>query len=376
MPEPISPTGADDAVDEPVDLGRLLLEINQEVLAKRASGELSPEFERRLDDAFAEVAPPGAVAADLSTLVAKLESSVIDLNPPIASMRPGGSQVKLAISRAIGWELRYIATQITSLVHGLTRVSRVLAEQFDDLALRTASLERDAPVRAEASLVDVGVGARLVTATRAQRSALPPGPWLDLATSFLAETSGRVLHAECGDAALVERLQGAGLDAYGVDPDEGVALRATERVLDVRADDVRAHLRLLPVGSLGGLVLSGCVDRATPGSLIELADLAMAALAPNGRLVVISRHPDAQRTTQETVLADLAPGGPWHPETWQQVLAAKGFQDVAVQLGPESEDQLKRISGSSIGAREVSNLVDRLNSLLFPPRAFALTARR
>lgn len=376
MPDPSSPAGSDAAVDEPIDLGRLLMEISQEVLAKRASGDLPTEFERRLDEAFSEVAPPGAVGGDISALLGKLESSVIELNPPLASMRPGGTQVKLAISRAIGWELRYVASQMTNLVHGLTRVARTLSEQVDDLARRSAALEQDAPGRAEASLVDVGVGARLVTATRAKRAELPPGPWVELATSFLAGTPGRVLHTESGNGTLLEALQQAGLDAYGVDPDEGTALATAERVLDVRADSARAHLRLIPVGSLGGIVLSGCVDRSTPGTLIELAERALAALAAGGRLLVLSRHPDARLSPEETTLADLAPGAPWHPQTWEKVLTAKGFRDVQVQLAPAAEHQLPRPSGSSTGAREVGAIVERLNDLLFPPPAFAVTARR
>ena len=53
---------------------------------------------------------------------------------------------------------------------------------------------------------------------------------------------GRVLHAECGDGALIDALADADIDVYGIDPGSAAADRAAEKGLDVRRDDVLGHL--------------------------------------------------------------------------------------------------------------------------------------
>ena len=55
------------------------------------------------------------------------------------------------------------------------------------------------------------------------------------------------------DGSLVAYLVQAGVDAYGVEPDDDTALEGAGRSLDIRADELVAHLKLLDGGSLAAV---------------------------------------------------------------------------------------------------------------------------
>lgn len=151
------------------------------------------------------------------------------------------------------------------------------------------------------------------------RGARPPGP---------------VLHGECGDGELVAALAAAGVAARGVEPRGAAAWRAADRGAAVHVGGVAELLASLPEGSLGGLVLSGVVDRAPLDELVALVGTATARLAPGAPLVVLGTWPEAAATAWSAAAGDLLPGRPLHPETWELLLARAGYADVG-RLGPE-----------------------------------------
>src|ERR1700738_1992099 len=113
----------------PLDFRRLLAEIEDEARHKRTSGELSAEFERELDLAFARYAPVDAVDGDFDALVAKLETSTtIDTRASVESSRPGVAQLKRVVGKAIDWDLRHVANQVSGLSHALLKALRLLAD--------------------------------------------------------------------------------------------------------------------------------------------------------------------------------------------------------------------------------------------------------
>lgn len=287
----------------PVDLRAVVAEIEAEARRLRASGELPADLERQLDAAFARLAPVDAVGGDFRTLVAKLEDSTsFDTRAPVASATRGVAQVKTLIGRAIDWDLRHLAAQASSAAHALTRALALLGDRVEDL-------ERDAPGAADAHLWELGLD-------RA-RPALPPGDWLPTLVAAMAGVPGPVLHAEALDGATVAALAEGGVAAYGVDPDDWDPPAGAPAV-DVRTDGVRDHLRALPEGALGGVVLTGVVDRWRPGALLELVGLARTRLAPGGALVVLAHTPAAWAGAGP--VADLSEGRPWAPATWVAVL--------------------------------------------------------
>jgi hypothetical protein len=303
-PSPAASSGAGPA--EP-DASAVMADIEREVRARRRAGQIDDEYERELDRIFDAVAPPGAAGAGLESAITRAErAAVIDPDGPVGSRFPGVKFVRRVLRRLLAF---YVARQITAFGVMVTRVLRMLADRIE-------------AVEAQSPATDPRLVALAVPVT----SDLDLAPWHDLAVKVLAPASSRVLHAECGDGALVVALRDAGIDAYGVDPRPDAARVADERGAEVRTSGALAHLRLVPAGQLGGLVLSGCTERCALGDVVELVERATVVLAPGAPLVVVSRGPEP--ADADPIASDLAPGRPLHPETWAYLLARFGFDDV------------------------------------------------
>jgi SAM-dependent methyltransferase len=337
-----------------IDTRKIVAEIEEEVRRKRATGELPADFERELDSVFARYAPVGALDLHFDQLLEKIDASTLDTIAPLESSRPLVPQLKLVVRKAIGWYVRYIANQLSATMAGLSRALRLLGNRVD-------VLEANAPrLAADAALVSVAGDLSV---------------WYDLVVAETRGVTGRVLHAECGTGRVVAHLVEAGIDAYGVDPDDDIVLEAGAQSIDVRATDVTDHLRVLDPGSLGAIILSGCVDRLGLGAQVALADLASVKLAVGGRLLVLGTDPSAWGRAQSTVAADLAPGRPLHPETWVALLERRGFGDTSVHDGPAGEE-LSTVPAKSAGAAAMNANIAMLNRTLFRPSAYAVVATR
>jgi hypothetical protein len=302
-------------VDGP-DLAGVLADIEAEVRAKRASGELTADFERHLDTVFADLAPVDAIVGDLRDLLAKLErSTTIDTHAPTESAGRGVPQLKAVVAKAIDWELRHLASQVSGLANAITRALFIVSDRLDDL-------EHDAVPRGDRAL------AALATAGGGTR--LPEGPWEAVITEALGPSDGRVLHAECERGALVSALRARGVDAYGVDPVEAVIVES--RLAALRPDDARAHLRTVPAGSLAGVVLSGAPDRLPVAGLLELLSLTERALRPGAPVVLIAHR--AGPGAAADVGAELAGRPRLQPETLMALAGGAGLTKVAISPGP------------------------------------------
>lgn len=335
---------------EAIDHERLLAEIDEEARRRRESGDLPAEFERELDLVFARFSPVHAIGDDFHQVLERAEQSTfIDVLAPTESSMPLVPHVKRIVRKAIIWEVRYVAQQVSAFASATARAVRLLGERVD-------RLERARP----------GDG----RTGQAER----PGPdlagWEALVVEALAGRPGRVLHADAEDGALVARLGLAGVDAYGVDPVE----RAAPAGVELRRDDALAHLRALPEGALAGVVLSGCVDRLPLADQRELAELALSR-APGGVVVVLGTDPRAAAAgAADVVAADLAPGRPLHAATWAELLGRAGARSaVAVEVVPGP-----RPPGLSavpdVGPELAANL-ERLDERLFPPASYAVVVR-
>lgn len=336
-----------------IDHDRLRAEIDAEVRRRRESGDLPADFERELDLAFARFAPVHAIGDDFGQVLERAEQSTfVDVLAPTASAQPLVGHVKRVIRKVIIWEVRYVASQVSTFSSAIARAVRLLGQRVD--ALEKVS---PAPARLRADTVTV---ARALDAAR----------WAPVVLAGLEGVTGRVLHAECGDGALVARLAGAGFDAYGVDPVEQPAAAGVE----VRIDEAVGHLEALPDAALGGLVLSGCVDRLPPATLVDLADLAAAKVAPGGTVMVVSADPRAWERSHPAVEVDLAPGRPLRSETWCHLLGGRGLRArLAAEQDAPAGDALESVPGADPAL--AANL-ERLNRVLFPPTAYAVVATR
>ena len=126
------------------------------------------------------------------------------------------------------------------------------------------------------------------------------GAWVDpVATYVRAHTpGGEVVHADCGGGGLVLALRRAARPPAASSPGVAVALGALERGCRVTISEVSEYLATCIEGSLGGLVLSGVIDRLPLHGVIPLlaqCRRALAGGAPAGRRVRGAPGPCARR---------------------------------------------------------------------------------
>lgn len=331
---------------EPIDHAALLAEIDQEVARRRASGDLPADFERELDLVFARFAPVHAIGDDFGQVLERAESSTfIDVLAPTESSLPVVPHVKRVVRKVITWELRHMAQQVTAFANASVRALRLLAERVDALEEASGALPGA-----------VAGGASDRTPDRDH--------WAPLVAAAVAGANGRVLHAEADDGWLLTRLGAAGMDVYGVDP----VARTPAAGMELREDAALDHLRALPDGALGAVVLSGCVDRLGLGHQRRLAAAARAKVAPGGVVVVIGRDPRSVGRG-DPVAADLAPARALHAETWAHLLG--GGDGIEVLAGPRPEG-LRQVPGAP---PDMAANLHRLDALLFPPDSYAVVAR-
>jgi hypothetical protein len=296
-----------------VDLQRVLQEIDEEVRARRASGDFPPGMERDLDLIFARFAPASVSGDDLDAIVEAADrTSFIDAIPPTESKIPAVTILKKVERKLLHWFFNYLAQQVTAFAGVVTQALRVLSG-------RVSALEEATP----------GANPTLLEAARRTSRPAAAGALADRAAAHLSGVTGRVLVAEAGDGSLVRRLVDAGLDAYGVEPRLDLSEAAALDGLEVRADEVLDHLRAVDEHALAAMVLVGVVDRAPLGTQLAMADLAGHVVAAGGRIVVVATDP-GRWGADNPVEADLAPGRPLRAATWAHLLQERGFGAVEV----------------------------------------------
>ncbi len=193
-----------------------------------------------------------------------------------------------------------------------------VVEAFRFLSARVATLEarlahEDRPVEGAAWLVP----------------ARELGGWSGpVAAHVLARTpGGTIVHADCGEGSLLRELTSKGAAAHGVEPRGAVALRALEHGWSVTIAEASEHLASVAEGSLGGVVLSGAVDRLPLHALLPLLTRCRVVLARGAPLVVVSEYASADR--RDAPACDLVDGRPLHEATWELLLTRSGFDEVA-----------------------------------------------
>lgn len=303
--------GDSDANDS-VDLDLVIAEIYDAVAQRRASGELPADLEAELDAEFANYAPNAVSGDSLSGVLSQADKAVtIDVDAPTAGRFPAGP-VKKGVRKLTFWYMQYLANQVSSFGSATVRALRMLDR-------RVTVVEQATP----------GASRTVANTLDAIDPAPLPGPTVKAVVASLSGVRGRVLHTECGSGELVRALADAGLDAYGAEPRRRLLAPALRDGLEIRPDSATDHLTAMAPAALGALVISGTDTRPT-GAQVHLADLAARAVASGGRLVVLGSQPEAWAAAIPIVVADLAPGRPLHAETWEALLAGKGFDVTEV----------------------------------------------
>jgi hypothetical protein len=325
VPAPIPPTGdGNQAAGESADDS---LEGTAQADQDRAA--------RALRDAFARLAPQGSDAWNFLAAFTHLGDRYGPYHPGASALSDELESDRRAGARRPG--------RLERLRPGRERAERVpegdkteledamghVVEAFRFLSARVAALEarlahQDHPVEGAAWFVP----------------ARELGGWVGpVASHVLARTSGGdLVHADCGEGDLLRAFAASGAVAHGVEPRGGVALRALERGWSVTIGEASEHLAGRPDGALGGIVLSGVVDRLPLHALLPLLAQCRRALAPDAPLVVVS-EPGGAAASREPQALDLIEGRPLHVATWELLLDRAGFVDVMPLPGGDEQDR-------------------------------------
>jgi hypothetical protein len=191
-----------------------------------------------------------------------------------------------------------------------------VVEAFRFLSARVSTLEErlareDRPVEGAAWLVPAQELGGLVEA---------------IVRRLTARTLGApVVHGDCGHGDLLVALAAAGVTAQGVEPRGAVALHALERGCDVAICELVEDLSARPDGSLGGLVLSGVVDRMPLHALLALLAQARRVLELNAPIVLVTDDPETSTRDRSSAGRDLSEGRSLSVDAWEVLLERAGF---------------------------------------------------
>lgn len=109
----------------------------------------------------------------------------------------------------------------------------------------------------------------------------------------LLRDAAPVLDTGCGRGEMLDLLAQAGIDARGVDGDEGMVEHARRKGHDVVLGDVNAHLRGLREGSLGAIISLEVVEHMPADALSEFLALSHSRLRDGGVLIAETVNPHA-----------------------------------------------------------------------------------
>jgi hypothetical protein len=304
-------------------VARVMAEIEEEVRLRRSTGDLPPKLERELDELFLAHSPVAGRGGDLTEALRMVDAATfVDPVVPVDSERAAGAVVKKGMRTLLLWYVGWITHQVSQFASAVSRTLHIVEGRLKDLE-RKVEVQR-VP---RAGVVEVPAlhGAEAW--------------WVGAAVDAVTSVPGRVLHAASGDGWLVQRINAAGGDAYGVDPRADLVDQGVGTVSDLRGEDLSEHLRAVAPAGLGAIVLSGVVDGMASGERTQLLHLIARTLAPGGALVVHSLSRASWDGEDAPYEADLAPGRPLRPDTWRQLLAHSGY-DAAVVSGPGGLDYL------------------------------------
>ena len=317
----------------------VVAQIEAQVRELRSSGAVPAELEEDLEVRFEQAAEAALAAASAAPGEASLRAGT-DGSSPLAGL---ARQATLLARRRFGPSLRHLERRGVLGAARAAETARlqvhVVLDHFERVTARSAPISRVLSLLRSPELAGTGVGAGQPAIEGALLA------WvLDRlgggAPGDAKGVPGPVLHAECGDGRVVEALAARGLNVLGADP--RLSVRASGDTRSVAAGALE-YLGAAPSASLGGLLLTGVVDRLRPGAARALAQLAGRCLAPGGVVVLVSARPEVV-VAIDPVAADLAPGRPIHPVTWCHLLAHFGLVELTVFEPDASEPDVFAVS--------------------------------
>ena len=153
--------------------------------------------------------------------------------------------------------------------------------------------------------------------------------------------SPEVVDLGCGTGVFLELLRDAGTRAYGIDEDEDSVIFCQRRGLDVRKEEVFAHLDALPDKSVGGIFASHVIEHLPTPRLWEFVQLCYRKLFYGAPLVLVTPNASSLSIFYYTFYKDLTHHKPLHPEAISFLLSSNGFRHIELSTLSPMPDFLK-----------------------------------
>jgi O-antigen chain-terminating methyltransferase len=190
----------------------------------------------------------------------------------------------------------------------------------------------------------------------------------------------------CGRGEFLELLQGAGLEAIGVEINRADVDSCREQGFNAVEADLFDWLAEQEPGSLGGIFMAQVIEHLPPRSWSRFMELAATRLGPGGTLLVETINPGSLYALVRAYVLDPTHTRPAHPQLIAFLASRNGFSDVQVHLQADvPEDQrIPRIDDRPYRDRsELAELVEamnqriaRLDRELYAPQEYAIVARK
>jgi SAM-dependent methyltransferase len=193
-----------------------------------------------------------------------------------------------------------------------------------------------------------------------------------------AQTSrGTVLDVGSGRGEWLGMLKEAGAEAYGVELEMAYVSEAHERGLDVRHEDLLAHLRTLKDASLRAITAFHVVEHLPTELLLEFLNESLRVLEPNGLLILETPNPENLIVAACTFYLDPTHLHPLPPLLLEFFVRSRGFGETRVEFkNPATGAQITMPSAANPWYAELAPIVNTLNERFFGSQDYAVIARR
>ena len=146
-----------------------------------------------------------------------------------------------------------------------------------------------------------------------------------------------VVDLGCGRGEMLELLMEAGVEASGVDLDEGMVERARATGADIHHGDALNYLMKQEDASLGAIFSAQFIEHVPVTQLPELLEIARSKLRPGGILIAETVNPHSPRALKAFWI-DPTHQHPLFPETMLALCRLTGFEAAQITFPLGTDD--------------------------------------
>lgn len=194
--------------------------------------------------------------------------------------------------------------------------------------------------------------------------------YLNLLQEHSAGSPGRpVLDLGCGRGEWLELLRDTGLEASGVDLNEGMVESCKSLGLHVTQDDAFHFLASLPDASLGAITAFHMVEHMPFDLVLTIVDESLRVLKPGALLILETPNPQNLQVASHTFYLDPSHLKPLPSAMLRFFVEARGFCEVRILDLHPYPDTLQFPDDGAL-------LTNRLNQFFYGAQDYAIIGRR